>query len=213
MSMQLFSGNRQPLPSEPTKEPEIITWPVQRRKMRHKTGHRPTWIEIRNVASRAVDDALRTHTVEKIIDIVRKPARSAGLKASRNKGDKDAQLKREYHNMVLDLLEVLKKQAGQAQASGKTPSEVPKSKMKHRQQADSKGFSRLYLNQAPVFDAGPDPSKSSNHAAGEGERTEDQRELSFGRVKQSSDDSISMEWVIVEEELYSGWVSVNANGC
>jgi hypothetical protein len=62
-------------------------------------------MEIRRVASQAIDDGLETHSVEELVDIVKGPARDAGLKAARKKHDKDAQLKREYHNMAMDLLE------------------------------------------------------------------------------------------------------------
>jgi hypothetical protein len=73
--------------------------------MWHGKGHLPGWLEIRRVASQAINDGLETHSTQQLVDIVRGPARDAGLKAARKKHDKDAQLKREYHNMVMDLLE------------------------------------------------------------------------------------------------------------
>jgi hypothetical protein len=72
--------------------------------MWHGKGHLPPWSEVRQVAGHAIDDALRTHSIEQLIDIVRTPCREAGLRAARNKHDKNAHLKREYHNMVMDLL-------------------------------------------------------------------------------------------------------------
>lgn len=67
-------------------------------------GHLPPWVEIRQVASSAIDSALQTNSLEGLIDIVRTPCRDAGLKAARGKHDKNAQLKRDYYNMVMDLL-------------------------------------------------------------------------------------------------------------
>jgi hypothetical protein len=68
-------------------------------------GNLPPWIEVRRIAGKAIDDGLQTHTLEELVDVVKQPAREAGLKAARNKRDKDAQLKREYHNMVMGLLQ------------------------------------------------------------------------------------------------------------
>ncbi|KAG7284817.1 hypothetical protein NEMBOFW57_009432 [Staphylotrichum longicolle] len=74
-------------------------------------GHLPPRVEIRQVASSAIDSALQTHSLERLIDIVRTPCRDAWLKAARRKHDKNAQLKREYYNMVMEMLtEALKKQ-------------------------------------------------------------------------------------------------------
>lgn len=72
--------------------------------MCHGKGNLPPWIEVRRVVKEAIEEGLSTHSVDELLDIVRQPCREAGLKAVRNKRDKDAQLKREYHNMVMDLL-------------------------------------------------------------------------------------------------------------
>ncbi|EAQ90456.1 predicted protein [Chaetomium globosum CBS 148.51] len=85
--------------------PEIINWPLQKCKMWHGKGHLPPWIEVRRVVSGAIDEGLRTHSLEELVDIVKKPCREAGFKAARNKRDKDAQLEREYHSMVMDFLQ------------------------------------------------------------------------------------------------------------
>jgi hypothetical protein len=72
--------------------------------MRHGKGRLPPWIEVRRVVNGAIEEGLNTHSVDELLDIIRQPCREAGLKAARNKSDKDAQLKREYHNMAMDLL-------------------------------------------------------------------------------------------------------------
>ena len=56
-------------------------------------GHPPTWIEIRKVAEDAIDDGLQTQSLEQLVDTVRGPCREAGLKAGRNRRDKNALLK------------------------------------------------------------------------------------------------------------------------
>jgi hypothetical protein len=63
------------------------------------------WIEIRRVAKAAIDDALTAVFLNELIAIVKGPCRDAGLKAYRDRRDESAQLKREYYNMVMDLLE------------------------------------------------------------------------------------------------------------
>ncbi|KAK4034690.1 hypothetical protein C8A01DRAFT_18553, partial [Parachaetomium inaequale] len=87
-----------------TTVPDIINWPVQKRKMWQGKGNLPPWIEVRRIAGKAIDNGLQTHTLEELVDIVKQPCKEAGIKAARNKRDKDAQLKREYHNMVMSLL-------------------------------------------------------------------------------------------------------------
>ena len=72
--------------------------------MWHGEGQPPPWIHVRRVVNEAIEEGLSTHSVDELLDIVREPCREAGLKAARNKRDKDAQLKREYHNMVMDFL-------------------------------------------------------------------------------------------------------------
>ena len=57
------------------------------------------------MARGAIHEGLRTHTLEELVDLVKQPCRDAALKAARNKRDKDAQLRREYHNTVMDFLE------------------------------------------------------------------------------------------------------------
>jgi hypothetical protein len=108
----------------PTTVPEIINWPVQSEFQRHSQklnlsltsphqerkiwrgkGHLPTWTDHRRVASEAIDKGLKTYSLEQLVDIVKVPCREAGLKASSNKRDKNAQVKREYHDMVMGLLE------------------------------------------------------------------------------------------------------------
>ncbi|KAH6845626.1 hypothetical protein B0I37DRAFT_417149 [Chaetomium sp. MPI-CAGE-AT-0009] len=88
-----------------TTVPEIVNWPVQKRKMWHGQGHLPSWIEVRRVAKGAIAEGLDTHSLEELVDIITQPCREARLKAARNKRDKDAQVKLEYHNMVMDLLQ------------------------------------------------------------------------------------------------------------
>lgn len=56
------------------------------------------------MASAAIDEGLKTNTLEQLVDIVKVPCRDAGLKAARNKRDENAQVKREYHNMIMDML-------------------------------------------------------------------------------------------------------------
>jgi hypothetical protein len=73
--------------------------------MWHGKGHPPTWVEIRSVAEDAIDDSLRTQSLEQLIDTVRGPCRKAGIKAGRNKRDKNAQLKNDYYNLVMGMLQ------------------------------------------------------------------------------------------------------------
>lgn len=68
-------------------------------------GNLPTWTEVRRIASGAIDEGLKTNSLAQLINVVKVPCREAGLKAARNKRDKNAQAKREYYNMVMDLLE------------------------------------------------------------------------------------------------------------
>ena len=68
-------------------------------------GHPLAWVEIRKVADDAIDDALQTQSLQQLIDTVRGPCRDARLKAGRNKRDKNALLKRDYYNMVMNLLQ------------------------------------------------------------------------------------------------------------
>ena len=110
--------------SSPTTVPEIVNWPVQselqqqgqkldlsltssypERKVWRGKGHLPTWTELRRVASEAINQGLKTYSLEQLVEIVKVPCREARLKASSNSRDKNAQVKREYHNMVMDLLE------------------------------------------------------------------------------------------------------------
>ncbi|KAH6637100.1 hypothetical protein F5144DRAFT_592063 [Chaetomium tenue] len=105
MASEPKTGGERPTTPVSAQIPEIINWPVQKRKMWHDKGHLPPWIEVRRVVSAAVDEGLRTHSLEELVDIVKQPCREAGFKAARNKRDKDAQLKREYYNMVMDLLQ------------------------------------------------------------------------------------------------------------
>ncbi|KAK3299454.1 uncharacterized protein B0H64DRAFT_371799 [Chaetomium fimeti] len=105
MPFQPRTGGQRPTTPVSTTVPDIINWPIQKRKMWHGKGHLPPWIEVRRVARGAVDDGLETHSLEELVDVVTQPCREAGLKAARNKRDEDAQVKREYHNMVMDLLQ------------------------------------------------------------------------------------------------------------
>ena len=73
--------------------------------MWHGKGRLPPWIEVRRVVNEAIEEGLRTHSVDELLCVVRQPCREAGLKAARDKRDKNAQLKREYHNMIMDLLQ------------------------------------------------------------------------------------------------------------
>ncbi len=68
-------------------------------------GHPLRWAGVRQVAGDAVDEALQTHSLEQLLNIVKEPCRETALEAARNKRDENAQLKREYYNMVMDLIE------------------------------------------------------------------------------------------------------------
>lgn len=61
-------------------------------------------MDIRRAATAAIDDGLKRVSLKELVHIVKVPCRDAGLKASRDR-HRFAQLKREYYNMVMDLLE------------------------------------------------------------------------------------------------------------
>jgi hypothetical protein len=68
-------------------------------------GHPPRWADVRQVARNTIDEALRTHSLEQLADIVKGPCREAALAAARNRRDENAQLKREYYNIIVDLVQ------------------------------------------------------------------------------------------------------------
>ncbi|KAL2130342.1 hypothetical protein VTI74DRAFT_6568 [Chaetomium olivicolor] len=85
--------------------PNLINWPLQRSKMWHDNGHLPTWTELRRVADASLEESLKGWTLLELADLVRPACRNAGLKAAQDKWDKNAQLRRDYYNIVMDILE------------------------------------------------------------------------------------------------------------
>lgn len=82
--------------------------------MRHGKGHPATWNEIRRVVTAAIDDALETTPLDRLLQRIAPLCRDAAFKARRNKRDKSAQLKMAYYNMVTDFLEEGKRGRGAA---------------------------------------------------------------------------------------------------
>ncbi len=65
----------------------------------------PPLIDVHYAAKCAIYEALQTNTLEQLVHLVRAPCREAGFEAARNKCDMNAQLKREYYGMVMDMLQ------------------------------------------------------------------------------------------------------------
>ncbi|KAK4132101.1 hypothetical protein BT67DRAFT_435762 [Trichocladium antarcticum] len=96
---------------------DIINWPVQKQKLWRGKEHITSWSEIRRVARAAIEDALTALFIGELIDLVKDPCRDAGIKAFGNKRDKSAQLKSDYYNVVMDMLQgVVHEEAGRTQA-------------------------------------------------------------------------------------------------
>ncbi|KAK4153257.1 hypothetical protein C8A00DRAFT_43819 [Chaetomidium leptoderma] len=158
-------------------------------------GRSPTWEELRRAASKAIDRGLETHSLEQLIDIAKTPCREAGLKAARDRRDKNAQLRREYHNMVMDLLE------------GTGFSSIPQ----HTGFYGSffRGFFNPPLVQTPV----PNTSKSPSENPGEEKADEMPRKRREPDRIEEIHDIDAKEWVDLGEDLDLEWVSVMPKQC
>ncbi|KAL2016601.1 hypothetical protein VTK56DRAFT_3258 [Thermocarpiscus australiensis] len=92
-------------PPPPTPIPDIINWPIQKKKMWHGKGQYPSYSQIQSVAEAAVADGLETLSREELTGLVRASCRDARRKAAADRKSVSARLRRDYYDVVTRLLE------------------------------------------------------------------------------------------------------------